>query len=165
MPDGLTNLTIPTAASSPAGAATSRLGKRRRGRMASLAALRPDHPDALVIKLAREVLANYQRMLRAQAQLPDPDAWSPMSSRCDRETLEMDRAHGEYGRLREALARVPARTKAGMQAKLIAHLSDHGVHPDCMTAADWATVDLDQPLVASVMRDVLAEKQAPDLAR
>jgi hypothetical protein len=160
MPDGLTNLTIPTAASSPAGTTTSRRANRQRARIASLPAPRPDHPDALVIKLAREVLANYRRMLRAQAQLPDPDAWSPMSSRCDRATLDMDRAHGEYGRLREALARVPSKTREGMRAKVIAHLCDHGVHPDHMTGADWATVDLDQALVASVMMDVLAPAQA-----
>ncbi len=165
MPDGVTNFTISTGVSSPAGTATSHGAKRQRGRIASLPAPRADHPDALVIKLAREVLANYRRMVRAQAQLPDPDAWSPMSSRCDRATLEMDRAHGEYGRLREALARVPAKTWDGIRAKGVAHLCDHGVHPDRMTEADWTTVDLDQALVASIVRDAITKKKAPDLAR
>jgi hypothetical protein len=155
MLDGLTNLTIPANASSSMTDSASRRDRRKRGHIASLAAARPDDPDATVIGLARELLSNQRRLLRAQAELPDPDAWSPLSSRCDRETLAMDHADNEDRRLRSDLAARRATTLEGLQAKAIAFLSDCGVHPAQMTERDWADLDL-EPWVESMLRDIVA---------
>lgn len=115
-----------------------------------------DHPDAVVFRLAREVLATDRRPEELRQQLPEPEYYHYLSRRCDPATLAVDRAVSAMNRIIADLVNTPVTTMEGLRKKASILVAEQGLNPQ---KTDVKALDTDHPLAASIIGDLL-DRQA-----
>ncbi len=114
-----------------------------------------NHPDADVLRLAREISENDVVEESARTELPDPDSYHFLSSLCDPATLAMDEMHHRGLQLRTQLAETVLDILDGLRAKAGVVASDFRCDLALPDAIDWTTFDPLDAVGMSVLRDLL----------
>lgn len=128
-------------------------GTRAGRRAAIIPAWAKDHPDAVVFRLEREMLAADRRAEELRQKLPEPEYHQYLSRRCDQATLVVGRAVSALNRIEADLANTLAATMERLRAKAAILVPAQGWNPRTRKINGEA-LDTDHPLAASIIADL-----------